>query len=104
MNSITRVPYDLREKYAAEAYALLVDFSVALLPTDRLDFVDVSIDLVAGNDSSPAQVIAGGATNTRFTVSQFVEGGVPGAVYEITFTARTIMGETHTVVARLPVI
>jgi hypothetical protein len=100
----TRTPKRLNEKYAAESYLLTVDYSPALLGTDRLDAVDVSIECIEGDDSFSELVLPDESTFNRLTASQRVAAGQAGCTYRITFNAQTLYGETHLVVVDLPVI
>lgn len=80
-------------KTTNEKVQLGFDFSKALAATETITSADVEISILTGTDPYPYAVLLGSPATGGKLVRQWVQDGVAGAIYEISVTATSSLGQ-----------
>ncbi|MFI5422687.1 MAG: hypothetical protein ACHQWH_01945, partial [Nitrososphaerales archaeon] len=81
------------------------DFRSNLLSGDTISSTNVTVTVLSGTDPSPGSMLAGGySLHNGNIIEQHIRQGVPGVIYDVTFSILSVQGNDYTTVTRLAVL
>ena len=80
----------LSQKAPAEVLDVTFNFQHTMQVGDAIIASAAVITLESGTDPNPSAMLVGDSTFTNTDVTQTVEGGIPGNIYKIAMSARTL--------------
>lgn len=81
------------------------DFRSNLVSGDTIFSANVTVTVLSGTDPSPGNMLAGGySLHNGNIVEQHIQQGVPGVIYDVTFSILSVQGNDYTTVTRLAVL
>jgi hypothetical protein len=90
-------------KFTTEVKSLSFDFSQVLASGETISTAVCTVVVIDGTDSTPSNLLSGGATIIGFKVYQQVQNGVAGVTYRLVATITTSAGNTLVALGDLPV-
>lgn len=91
-------------KLAAEVVTTSFDFTSRLASTETISSASLAASVYSGNDSAPTQILQGSASISGAIVSQKVQAGVLGVIYQLICTAVTSTSQTLQLSAYLAIV
>lgn len=92
-------------KRQVENISYFGDFRSNLVSGDTIASANVTVTVLSGTDPSPGNMLAGGySLHNGSIVEQHIRQGVPGVIYNITFSVISVQGKDYTTVTRLAVL
>lgn len=85
---------DLPSKVSGSILLITFDFTSDLAVGETISSQSVTASVWSGTDSLPSDIISGAATVSGAIVTQKIDGGVTGVIYELLCTATTSLGQT----------
>lgn len=81
-----------------------ISFVNVLNTGDTISSATVAVRLFTGVDSQPELILFEAFVQTDYTITQKIQEGIPGVIYELVITVTTTLGYIHTITARLAIL
>lgn len=81
-----------------------ISFANVLNTGDTISSATVAVRLFTGVDSQPELILFEAFVQTDYTITQKIQEGIPGVIYELVITVTTTLGYIHTITARLAIL
>ena len=83
------IPFVTRSKTQGEVITLAFHFDVLLVSGETLVSATIAVTESTGTDTNPSAILTGGLATSGNIISQLVQQGIPGLIYEAVVTAVT---------------
>lgn len=94
----------LPSKRRVDVQQYTVSFANVLNTSDTISSATVVVRLFTGVDPQPELILFEAFVQTDYTITQKIQEGVPGVIYELVITVTTTLGYIHTITARLAIL